>query len=168
MQRENGVQLTCLEILRARPPLPPSGEPISGTMPCDIEPATHWAQQAAASDWISPLLPPRASPGTSKLLQRRLCRAGSEQECLEGGKKAGGRKQPHCHPPNYWLGWQGRRRKADIVYLIKSKQQFAAASLPLAVCRALRAGDLAFDAPTEPGSCHHTPNLRSPEPCTLL
>lgn len=38
---------------------------------------------------------------------------------------------------NYWLGWQGRRRKADIVYLIKSKQQFAAASLPLAVCGAL-------------------------------
>lgn len=59
---------------------------------------------------------------------------------LEGGKEAGGRKQPHCHPPNYWLGWQGRRRKADIVYLIKSKQQFAAASLPLAVCRAPELG----------------------------
>lgn len=80
---------------------------------------------------------------------------------MEGGKKAGGRKQPHCHPPNYWLGWQGRRRKADIVYLIKSKQQFAAASLPLAVCRALRAGDSAF-APAKPGSFHHTPSLGSP------
>jgi hypothetical protein len=65
------------------------------------------------------------------------CWGQEEQECWEGGKEAGGRKQPHCHPPNYWLGWQGRRRKADIVYLIKSKQQFAAASLPLAMCRTL-------------------------------
>ena len=81
-----------------------------------------------------------------------LCRAGSKQECLEGGKKAGGRKQPHSHPPNYWLGWQGRRQKADIVYLIKSKQQFAAASLPLAVCRAL-------SFRSEPDSCRHPPTV---------
>lgn len=31
----------------------------------------------------------------------------------------------------------GEEAEADIVYLIKSKQQFAAASLPLAVCGAL-------------------------------
>lgn len=136
------------------------GETDSGTASPEVELAARWAQEAQVSlDLLAP--PPNVGPhpGTGVLLW--LCRAGSKQECLEGGKKAGGRKQPHCHPPNYWLGWQGRRRKADIVYLIKSKQQFAAASLPLAVCRALRAGDSAF-APAEPAPVA-TPPASAPQ-----
>lgn len=129
-QRENGPHL--YRSSRHGGPCHPLGN-------LAMEPASHWAHRAV--DQPGPSCPHHpwggASPCIGKL--QWLCRAGSEQECLEGGKKAGERKQPHCHPPNYWLGWQGRRRKADIVYLIKSKQQFAAAaaSLPLAVCRAL-------------------------------
>lgn len=109
--------------------LPPSGKSDHGTC-CPLGPT--------GSRSAGPSRPTIPGWGlTLPLPVARLCGAGSKQECLEGGKKAGGRKQPHSHPPNYWLGWQGRRQKADIVYLIKSKQQFAAASLPLAVCRAL-------------------------------
>ena len=133
---ERRLQLTRREIPGARLPLPPSRDPASGTVPSKLVPVTSGPRR----QWVSLDLPPRSPPrGASALASSSGCyiRAGREQECLEGEKKSGGRKQPHCHPPNYWLGWQGRRRKADIVYLIKSKQQFATASLPLVVCRAL-------------------------------
>lgn len=158
-QRENGLQLTCLESLRTGLLLPPSREPDGGNMPHEVEPAAPWAQQAAGQPGPSYTLPPcrGASPGTSKLQWLCCAEQGTTRAGVLGGREEGMRKETtHCHPPDYWLGWQGRRWKADLVYLIKSKQQFATASLPLAVCRALGAGDLAC-APTKPGSCHHTP-----------
>lgn len=78
-QRENGLQLTCLESLRTGLLLPPSREPDGGNMPHEVEPAAHWAQQAAGQPGPSYTLPPSrgASPGTSKL--QWLC-------CAEQGR----------------------------------------------------------------------------------
>jgi hypothetical protein len=85
----------------------------------------RWFRLSCPSGWSPP-----CSHKFQKLWRRRE---------LAGVLKEEGRRKEATplSSLNYWLGWQGRRRKADIVYLIKSKQQFAAASLPLAVCGAL-------------------------------
>lgn len=78
-QRENGLQLTCLESLRTGLLLPPSREPDGGNMPHEVEPAAHWAQQAAGQPGPSYTLPPSrgASPGTSKLQWLRCAEQGT-------------------------------------------------------------------------------------------
>ena len=107
-QRENGLQLTCLEILRTRLLLPPSREPDGGNTPHEVEPATHWAQQAAGQPGPSYTLPPSrgASPSTSKLQWLCYAEQGTSRSAWREGRRQEEGNNPIVIPQI--TGWDGR------------------------------------------------------------